>query len=89
MGDEYAFAVHDGLLRTLDAIHLGSALPIRAELSVFVGYDHRLNEAAKAAGLQPTMPTARRIRWELLGRRSMRRSRKLLRRATGVGQPRA
>lgn len=45
------------LLRTLDAIHLASALSIRAELTAFAGYDHRLNEAAEAAGLQPTMPS--------------------------------
>lgn len=48
------------LLRSLDAIHLASALSVRADLSAFVGYDHRLNEAAEAAGLQPTMPKSQR-----------------------------
>jgi uncharacterized protein len=48
--------VGEPLLRTLDAIHLASALSIRAELSAFVAYDHRLATAAAAAGLRPARP---------------------------------
>jgi uncharacterized protein len=43
-------------LRSLDAIHLASALSIRAELSSFVAYDHRLAEAASAVGLELVAP---------------------------------
>ena len=46
------------LLRSLDAIHLASALSLRTELTAFVGYDRRLNEAAEAAGLRLIMPSA-------------------------------
>ena len=46
------------LLRTLDAIHLASALAIRQELTAFVVYDDRLYEAAEAAGLNPVSPSA-------------------------------
>ncbi|HEV7207890.1 MAG TPA: type II toxin-antitoxin system VapC family toxin [Mycobacteriales bacterium] len=44
------------LLRTLDAIHLASALSIRLELTAFVVYDKRLATAAQAAGLTPIQP---------------------------------
>jgi predicted nucleic acid-binding protein len=45
-------------LRSLDAIHLASALSIQADLSAFVAYDHRLAEAASTAGLEPHAPGA-------------------------------
>ena len=45
-------------LRSLDAIHLVSALSIQAELSAFVAYDHRLAEAASTAGLELLAPGA-------------------------------
>jgi len=45
-------------LRSLDAIHLASALSIQAELTAFVAYDHRLAEAASSAGLELLMPGA-------------------------------
>ena len=45
-------------LRSLDAIHLASALSIEAELSAFVAYDHRLAEAASSAGLELHAPGA-------------------------------
>lgn len=48
--------VGEATLRSLDAIHLASALSIRDDLSTFVAYDHRLSEAASAAGLQPLAP---------------------------------
>ncbi len=44
------------VLRTLDALHLTSAVSIRAELTAFVAYDHRLLVAAAAAGIEPTRP---------------------------------
>lgn len=46
-------------LRSLDAIHLASALSIRADLSSFVAYDRRLGDAASAAGLTLVAPGAR------------------------------
>lgn len=45
-------------LRSLDAIHLASALSIVDELSAFVAYDHRLNDAADTAGLVCVRPGA-------------------------------
>ena len=38
-------------LRSLDAIHLATALTLRPEIEAIVSYDARLNEAAKAVGL--------------------------------------
>ena len=43
-------------LRSLDAIHLASALALGDELAAFVTYDARLAEAARAAGLQVIAP---------------------------------
>ena len=42
-------------LRSLDAIHLATALSLD-ELDVFISYDTRLNEAAAAAGLRVESP---------------------------------
>lgn len=42
-------------VRTLDAVHLGSALELR-ELSVLLTYDARLAEAARANGLPVEAP---------------------------------
>ncbi|MHB1533865.1 MAG: type II toxin-antitoxin system VapC family toxin [Acidimicrobiales bacterium] len=55
---DQAAEVGDPLLRSLDALHLASALSIRADLSAFVAYDHRLAQAASAAGLAPLRPGA-------------------------------
>ena len=44
------------LLRSLDAIHLASALSIRADLTAFVAYDDRLVSAAEAEGLDVSRP---------------------------------
>ncbi|MGV8847391.1 type II toxin-antitoxin system VapC family toxin [Tessaracoccus sp.] len=44
------------LLRTLDAIHLASALSIRDDLTAFVAYDNRLITAAESADLHPVRP---------------------------------
>lgn len=43
-------------LRTLDAIHLATALRIGAELDTLVTYDRRMVEAAKLLGLPVTSP---------------------------------
>jgi uncharacterized protein len=43
-------------VRSLDAIHLGTALSIRRDLSSFVTYDKRLLDAATAAGLLTDSP---------------------------------
>jgi len=51
-----ASAVGPALLRTLDAIHLASALELGAAIDVFVTYDDRLAEAARAAGLPVVRP---------------------------------
>lgn len=48
--------VGEPVLRSLDAIHLASAMLIRADLSAFVAYDHRLAEAASAVGLDAVRP---------------------------------
>ena len=43
-------------LRTLDAIHLASALRLRRNLAAFVSYDERQLAAAAAAGLPVASP---------------------------------
>jgi predicted nucleic acid-binding protein len=43
-------------LRSLDAIHLVSALSLREELEALVTYDTRLADAARAAGLTVLAP---------------------------------
>ncbi|WP_309114482.1 type II toxin-antitoxin system VapC family toxin [Saccharothrix sp.] len=43
-------------LRSLDAIHLASALRLRGELSAFVAYDKRLLAAADELGLPVASP---------------------------------
>ncbi len=48
--------VGETTLRSLDAIHLASALSVRDDLATFVAYDHRLGEAASAAGLHLLAP---------------------------------
>lgn len=44
-------------VRSLDAIHLATALRLRGKLVSFVTYDKRLAEAATLAGLTVNMPT--------------------------------
>lgn len=46
------------LLRSLDALHLASALSIGPDLSAFIAYDHRLSAAAGAVGLESLRPGA-------------------------------
>ena len=43
-------------LRTLDAIHLATALSIGDELDTLITYDGRLAEAASAAGIEVATP---------------------------------
>lgn len=43
-------------LKTLDAIHLSSALVLMGSVDAFVTYDHRLADAARAAGLPVVSP---------------------------------
>jgi len=45
-------------LRTLDAVHLVSALRLRERLHAIVAYDHRLTQAAREAGLTVDAPGA-------------------------------
>ena len=52
-----AQAVKPATVRSLDAIHLGTALQSRTGLSSFVTYDKRLLDAARAAGLPVDSPT--------------------------------
>lgn len=51
-----AAAVGPPGLRTLDAIHLATALSLLPELDAFVTYDDRLAEAARAIGLPVIRP---------------------------------
>ncbi len=44
------------LLRSLDALHLASALSLGADLSAFLAYDNRLVAAAQDLGLAPLRP---------------------------------
>ena len=53
---DLAAEIGDPSLRTLDAIHLASAILIRDELTGFVAYDQRLVDAAREAGLQVVRP---------------------------------
>lgn len=43
-------------LRTLDALHLASALSLGTDLAVLVSYDDRLSDAARACGLSVLTP---------------------------------
>jgi uncharacterized protein len=43
-------------LRSLDALHLATALVVREEIGVFITYDQRLAEAASACGLTVSSP---------------------------------
>jgi predicted nucleic acid-binding protein len=52
-----AQAVTPTTVRSLDAIHLGTAMRFRSSLTSFVTYDKRLLDAAQAAGLPINSPT--------------------------------
>lgn len=51
-----AGALPPSSLRSLDAIHLATALEIRSDLTGLLTYDNRLGEAAVNAGLTLTTP---------------------------------
>ncbi len=53
---EQAALAGDPTVRSLDAIHLASAMVLRSDLSAFVAYDRRLREAAEAVGLAVSGP---------------------------------
>ena len=55
---EEASDLEEPLLRSLDALHLASALSIAPDLTAFVAYDRRLVAAAAAAGLETIQPGA-------------------------------
>ena len=55
---ESAATVPPVSLRSLDAIHLATALVLKPELDAFVVYDRRLAEAATALGLPVSSPGA-------------------------------
>jgi predicted nucleic acid-binding protein len=48
--------LQSGVLRTLDAIHLATALAIGDDLDAVVTYDERMVEAARLLGLTTAMP---------------------------------
>lgn len=51
-----AQTVRPATIRSLDAIHLATALRVRSHLTSCVTYDRRLADAARAAGLAIDMP---------------------------------
>lgn len=51
-----AFAIPE--LRSLDAIHLSTAMQLRGDLDTFVTYDKRLLAAARTEGLRTASPGA-------------------------------
>ncbi len=53
-----ARAIQPATVRSLNAIHLATALADRTRLTSFVTYDRRLASAATAAGLPVAMPSA-------------------------------
>lgn len=53
---DIACEVGDPMLRTLDALHLASALLLGDTLDTFVAYDRRLASGAEAAGLAVATP---------------------------------
>ena len=55
---DQAADVGETMPRSLDAIHLASALSIQTELTAFIAYDHRLADAASTAGLELLAPGA-------------------------------
>jgi uncharacterized protein len=56
---EAASRLPDPTVRSLDAIHLATALQLRPDLEALVTYDHRLAAAAERQGLPVTAPGPR------------------------------
>lgn len=55
---EVASSLAPPILRSLDAIHLASALVLEPDLGAFVAYDERLAEAARRRGITVLRPGA-------------------------------
>ena len=53
---ERAALLEPTTMRSLDSVHLATALDLGDELDVMVTYDHRLAEAAQASGLVVVAP---------------------------------
>ena len=53
---DIAAEVEPAGLRSLDALHLATALSIREEIGVFITYDERLGDAAEGQGLTVVQP---------------------------------
>jgi predicted nucleic acid-binding protein len=51
-----AASVGPAILRTLDAVHLATAMALLPDLDAFVTYDDRMAEAARALGLPVVRP---------------------------------
>jgi predicted nucleic acid-binding protein len=51
-----AASIGPTLLRSLDALHLATALSVREEIGAFVTYDRSLAEAAEARGMAVLSP---------------------------------
>lgn len=51
-----ASSIHPAELRSLDALHLATALSIKDEIGAFFTYDDRLADAAAAHGLAVVQP---------------------------------
>lgn len=52
-----AASVGPATLRSLDALHLATALSMRDDIGVFITYDDRLASAAAASGLRVRSPS--------------------------------
>lgn len=55
---ENAAYLGEASLRSLDALHVASAIALGPDLTTFVAYDHRLAAAASDLGLQVLQPGA-------------------------------
>ena len=55
---DIASALEPPSLRSLDAIHLASAIVLQPDLGAFVAYDARLAEAARQQGIEVLTPGA-------------------------------
>ena len=56
---DVACELGEPMLRTLDALHVASALLLGDELTVFIAYDRRLAGGARSAGLDVVTPVPR------------------------------
>ncbi len=52
-----ASSIDPAMLRSLDAVHLATALSVRDEIGIFITYDQRLEEAAIEHGLAVARPS--------------------------------